>query len=80
MSNRYGNLIISQKTPERKRRQQTVGKRRDPNYQQLGPYVSKPLYHAVRAKVAQEDVELSDVVEQLLQGWIDGRIEVELSD
>lgn len=78
MSSKYSNLILNQRTPERKRRQQAVGKRRDPNYQQLGPYVPKPLYNAVRAKVATEDVELSDVVERLLQGWVDGKIKVDL--
>jgi len=52
--------------------QRRGGKRSDPNYKQIGCYVPVDLYRRVKARAALEDIDVSDVVAELLQGWVDG--------
>ncbi|MGB3613718.1 MAG: hypothetical protein WBA10_07990 [Elainellaceae cyanobacterium] len=55
------------KTPAQRR----GGKRSDPNYKQIGCYVPVDLYRRVKSRAALEDIDVSDVVADLLQDWID---------
>lgn len=55
------------KTPVQRR----GGKRSDPNYKQIGCYVPVDLYRRVKARAALEDIDVSDVVADLLQDWVD---------
>ena len=54
------------KTPQRRR----GGKRSDPNYKQIGPYLSIDLYRRVKAKAALEGLDISDVAEELFERWV----------
>ena len=47
-----------------------MGKSSDPNYKQLGVYIDKDILRKVKSKAALEDLELSQIVEDLLVDWL----------
>lgn len=46
------------------------GKRSDPNYVQIGAYIPRDLQKQLKLRLAAEEIELSDLVEQLLMTWL----------
>lgn len=52
-----------------------AGKRTDPEYSQVTAYIRKNTHHAVKVRLLQEgqDREFSELVEQLLDGWLRGQ-------
>lgn len=47
------------------------GKKSDPNYIQITSYLSKKTHRAVKIRLAELDMERSDVIETLLQEWLE---------
>jgi len=47
------------------------GKHSDPSYIQVTAYLTKKTYRAVKIRIAELDVERSDVIEALLQEWLE---------
>jgi hypothetical protein len=61
------------KTPKQKRRRvgRPPGKRSDPAYQQVTAWVRRTTYRKVRERLLKQDRgEFSELVEELLQGWL----------
>ena len=51
----------------------TKGRRQDPNYLQTTVYLPKDLHKAVKVAMAEDNVELSGIVERLLAEWLKSR-------
>ena len=49
------------------------GRREDPNYLQTTVYLPRTLHHAVKVAMAEDNVELSGIVERLLAEWLKSR-------
>lgn len=47
------------------------GKSSNPDYQQLGVYIKKEILRKVKSKAALQDLELSQIVEDLLVDWLE---------
>lgn len=56
---------------EKPRSSRATGKRSDPNFTQVGAYIPKTLHRQVKRLLIDEDGDLSDLVTQLLQEWVD---------
>lgn len=50
-----------------------LAKSKDPHYQRTTVYLPKPLHRKLKAIVAAEDGEISDIVEKLIQDWLESR-------
>ncbi len=50
-----------------------LSKSKDPNYQRTTIYIPKPLHRKLKAIAAEDDREISDIVENLIQDWIGNR-------
>ena len=50
-----------------------LSKSKDPNYQRTTIYIPKPLHRKLKAIAAEDDREISDIVETLIQDWIENR-------
>ena len=57
-----------------KSRGRPSGKRTDPDYAQVTAYIRKATHHGVKLRLLQEGQgrEFSELVEELLAGWIKG--------
>ncbi|WP_346293989.1 hypothetical protein [Sphaerothrix gracilis] len=55
--------------PKRRQRKAT-GKRSDPNYIQVGAYIPKELNKEVKRSLVDYEGDFSDLVTELLEGWI----------
>lgn len=51
--------------------QANLAKSVDPTYIKFTTYVRKSTHRAVKVKLTERDEELSDLVEQLLQSWLE---------
>lgn len=51
----------------------SVGKRSDSEYRQVSAYIRKDTHREVKIALLQEDREFSELVEELLRGWLDRR-------
>lgn len=51
-------------------RRQTIGKRSDPTYTQVGAYIPKELNQDVKRLLMEMDQNFSDLVTQLLDAWV----------
>ena len=51
----------------------SVGKRSDSDYRQVSAYIRKDTHRQVKIALLQEDREFSQLVEELLRGWLDQR-------
>ena len=49
------------------------GRRQDENYLQTTVYLPKDLHKAVKVAMAEDNVELSGIVERLLAEWLKSR-------
>ena len=49
------------------------GRRMDPDYLQTTVYLPRTLHHAVKVAMAEDNVELSGIVERLLAEWLKSR-------
>ena len=49
------------------------GKRSDADYRQVSAYVRRDTYQKVKIALLEEDREFSDLVEELLEGWLESR-------
>lgn len=49
------------------------GRRQDPNYLQTTVYLPKDLHKAVKVAMAEDNLELSGIVETLLSEWLKSR-------
>jgi len=52
---------------------QKIGKRRDPNYQQITAYLPQQLYHSLKVALVQDKLQMSDLFSQLVQEWLTSR-------
>ena len=50
-----------------------VGKRRDEEYKQISAYIRKDTHQQVKIALIEEEREFSDLVEELLRGWLNER-------
>ena len=50
-----------------------MGKRRDPNYQQITAYLSQETYHALKVALAEERKEMSGLFEEMVNKWLNSR-------
>ena len=48
------------------------GKRSNPEYGQVGAYVPKKLYKAVKKKLLNESNDFSELITELLSKWVQG--------
>lgn len=48
-----------------------VGKRQDPNYQQVSGYVPKPLALKFKSTCVALEIDISEALEQMIQEWLD---------
>jgi hypothetical protein len=51
----------------------SVGKRSDNDYRQVSAYIRKDTHHQVKIALLQEEREFSELVEELLSGWLKAR-------
>ena len=51
----------------------SVGKRSDSDYRQVSAYIRKNTHREVKIALLQEDREFSELVEELLRGWLEQR-------
>jgi hypothetical protein len=51
----------------------TVGKRNNPNYQQLTAYLERETYHALKVALAEDQREMSALFEELIRQWLKSR-------
>jgi hypothetical protein len=51
----------------------SVGKRSDGDYRQVSAYIRKDTHHQVKIALLQEEREFSELVEELLSGWLEAR-------
>ena len=51
----------------------SVGKRSDSEYRQVSAYIRKDTHRKVKMALLEENREFSELVEQLLRGWLDQR-------
>lgn len=62
---------VPEPAPEPKRRQRkATGKRSDPNYIQVGSYIPKELNKEVKRSLVDYEGDFSDLVTELLEGWV----------
>lgn len=60
----------SSKPPKRRKPGRPKGKRSDPKYIFLGGYIRKTTYRSVKKRLFQQDKEISELLEELLQEWL----------
>ena len=53
-----------------------TSKSKDPNYQRTTIYLPKAMHRRLKAAAATEDREMSAIVEELLEQWLDSRLDV----
>jgi hypothetical protein len=77
---RQGGRASSAAQPEPREPRQTTkasgvgrGKRSDADYRQVSAYVRRDTYQKVKIALLEEDREFSDLVEELLEGWLESR-------
>jgi hypothetical protein len=51
----------------------SVGKRSDNDYKQVSAYIRKDTHQQVKIALLQEEREFSELVEELLSGWLKAR-------
>jgi hypothetical protein len=51
-----------------------TGKRSNPDYEQASIYIRKDTHRALKHRALDEERDVSDVLQELAAGWIDGRI------
>ena len=51
----------------------SVGKRSDADYRQVSAYIRKDTHQQVKIALLQEEREFSELVEELLSGWLEAR-------
>ncbi len=51
----------------------SVGKRSDGDYRQVSAYIRKDTHQLVKIALLQEEREFSELVEELLSGWLEAR-------
>lgn len=50
-----------------------LAKSKDPHYQRTTIYIPKPLHKKLKAIAAVDESEISDIVEKLIQEWVENR-------
>ncbi len=68
-----GESELAKVPSDRPPRSQGAGKRVDPDYRQVSAYVRKDTHQKVRMALIEDGGEFSELVEELLQGWLDKR-------
>jgi hypothetical protein len=54
---------------------QIKGKSVDPNFMKLTSYIRRETHRAVKRRLLDEDKEISELVEELLTGWLSNNCE-----
>ena len=54
-----------------KNKTRTLGKRSDPDYLQITAYIRKDVHKTVKRKLVGEDKDMSDVIGELLEEWLE---------
>lgn len=57
-------------TPDEPQPQKSAAKRQNPEYKQVGIYLKKDVHRAVKVKTTIEDIEISQLIEDLLVEWL----------
>jgi hypothetical protein len=57
--------------PEAKRPGRPEGKRSSNNYMRITAYLTKRTYRRLKAVLAYQDAEISEVVQQLIDDWLE---------
>lgn len=47
------------------------GKKSDPSYTQVTGYIKMETYRALKVRCAQDDIEISEVLQDLIEAWLD---------
>lgn len=50
-----------------------LGKRSDPAYRQISTYVRSDLYRSVKRELLMDERDFSDLMDELLSGWLNTR-------
>ena len=56
--------------PETKKATKKPGKSKEPDNQQVGLYIRKDIYKALKRKVVEDDLEISQAVEDAVSMWL----------
>lgn len=57
--------------PDQKRgRGRPKGKKSDPDYTQIAPYIRLDTYRAMRHRLIDSDMEISELIQELLDRWL----------
>lgn len=78
--NRQKAKAVSEPTLEpapepKQRKRKATGKRSDPNYIQVGAYIPKELNKDVKRLLVDVDKDFSELVTELLEGWVKREID-----
>ncbi len=50
-----------------------IGKRQNPDYQQISAYVRKDIYDEIRRELVGKSKDFSDLLEEWMQHWLRGK-------
>ena len=67
------NDALNREVPNEHTRSASVGKRSDGDYRQVSAYIRKDTHQQVKIALLQEEREFSELVEELLSGWLEAR-------
>lgn len=67
---------ISSEQAEPKHSDVQTSKSKDPTYQRTTIYLPKAVHRKLKAAAANEDKEMSDIVTELVQQWLEARKDV----
>lgn len=75
---RFEDLFIAARPPQQEpeakpKPPQKRSKSKDPNYVRTTVYLPKGLHRQLKAAAAAEDQEMSEVVAQLIEGWLQSK-------
>ena len=59
--------------PEEESPAPKLGKRSDPAYRQISTYVRSDLYRSVKRELLMDERDFSDLMDELLSGWLSTR-------
>lgn len=62
----------SEAQPQTDLKRQKTGKRDHPDYTQISVYIRKTPYHEVKRRLVGTNQDFSDLVNELVEGWING--------
>lgn len=58
---------------EKRRRGRPLGKKSNPQFTQISAYITVQTYRRIKVACAEDDIEISEIVQQLLDRWLADR-------